>query len=695
MSSIVKKGTLFVPKLKKNIRRRTVGKSEGPPTPSVTQESKPAESQKDNNKDLINEHELVPLTPEGTQVTFYSSKRSTQVEDSPEENIDPIDATKTLNDLAVHDQEEEEDDDSDDYGDNDIFKAPVEKPRRTSSVSHRRLSGIGIRKGSRSASISFTGTPRSSFSESEKPVLIQIPPSNKIKRRKSSSIRPNKRMSIASENSLFIGELHEPQIEEEEEDQDASVSSPTANVIEPSVADNDVDGNEEEMLSSKSNEVSRDELYRQEKYIIYALNKKGNKLQQYRTGDIPPHILEEHMEYLKKSGRSYVELPLAPEKVVMKVSKLTEIPRRIFQNESKFSQEIELDPESFTMKDLCNPELPIGSISSNFQLVKEAREREKKAKELRRVARKFAKASKMSYEKAYEIVERGGMDTHQTELIEKLKLDLAIGSRSHFGPNNEDDSSIDKDEEEEIIKKDEEDTSITEGEIVTKKEEDPLDTGSEYSNLKSANNHESIRLIQDAEGKIEINAESTQVTRGSNNGYERIREETNPFERPVISNTYSKRKHTDKWDKQEDMEFFSALSTWGTDFSMISSLFPHRSRKQIKSKFNLEEKKRPELVDLALRRKLPKILEKYEQEAGIKLSTKEEFERERDQLRAEHERQKKEILKGQERAKKEDDARNRDREIQRRSGQKPIERLTKKKQLRSNEEVVGTLERKR
>lgn len=713
MSSIVKKGTLFVPKLKKNIRRRNVSKNEGPPTPSVTQESSSDNTQKENNKHLISESGLIPLTPEGTQVTFYGNKRSAQLESSPDDNIDPIDKTKIVTELAVDDPEDEAgEEEEEEYGDIDIFKDPVpEKPRRTSSVSHRRLSGIGIRKGSRSASISFSGTPRSSFSESEKPVFIQIPPSNKVKRRKSSTIRPNKRISIASEGSIFVGDSHEPQIQEEEEEEYNEVSLVTSTSPEQTSAIDDTSADKllaEALLTSNSNVVSRDELFKQKKYIIYALNKQGTKLQQFRTGDLPPAVLEEHIQYVSKTGRGTVDLPLAPENVVMKVSKLSEIPRRIFKNESKFSQEIQLDPESFTMKDLCNPELPIGSISPDFEMVKEAREREKKAKELRRIARKYAKTAKISYESAYEIVEQGGMEEEQRRLIETIKLDLSARSGILTDINNN--NLLETEDTEKMVKLDGEDGDSLHREQtsdnndnendgnddpVTKQEDVPLDINNEYSDLKTTRTHDSsIKLIQDADGNIDINAESTIVHRTSLNAFERIREETNRFERPVISNTYSKRKHTDKWDEQEDMEFFSALSTWGTDFSMISSLFPHRTRKQIKSKYNLEEKKRPELVDLALRRKLPKNLMEYEQEAGIKLNTIDEFEKERAKLRAEHERQKKEILKEQEKAKREDDEKNRAREIEKRSGQKPIERLSKNKQLRSNEEVVGTLDRR-
>lgn len=46
-----------------------------------------------------------------------------------------------------------------------------------------------------------------------------------------------------------------------------------------------------------------------------------------------------------------------------------------------------------------------------------------------------------------------------------------------------------------------------------------------------------------------------------------------------------------------------ALSQFGTDFEMIAGLFPHRTRRQIKAKFNREDKLFPQVVTDALMRR--------------------------------------------------------------------------------------------
>lgn len=63
--------------------------------------------------------------------------------------------------------------------------------------------------------------------------------------------------------------------------------------------------------------------------------------------------------------------------------------------------------------------------------------------------------------------------------------------------------------------------------------------------------------------------------------------------------------HGDKWTDEENDIFFKALSMYGTDFSMISVLFPHRDRRHIRNKFKKEERERPDEVERALNSRLP------------------------------------------------------------------------------------------
>lgn len=75
--------------------------------------------------------------------------------------------------------------------------------------------------------------------------------------------------------------------------------------------------------------------------------------------------------------------------------------------------------------------------------------------------------------------------------------------------------------------------------------------------------------------------------------------------RLVNSSTYSKREVSEKWESTATALFYEALSMFGTDFECISKMFPGRSRRQIKNKFNLEERKYPQKITLALRTRIP------------------------------------------------------------------------------------------
>lgn len=57
---------------------------------------------------------------------------------------------------------------------------------------------------------------------------------------------------------------------------------------------------------------------------------------------------------------------------------------------------------------------------------------------------------------------------------------------------------------------------------------------------------------------------------------------------------------SDPWNEDETDRFYDALKNWGTDFMIISQLFPAKTRAQIKKKFNREERIDPERVNNAL-----------------------------------------------------------------------------------------------
>lgn len=67
----------------------------------------------------------------------------------------------------------------------------------------------------------------------------------------------------------------------------------------------------------------------------------------------------------------------------------------------------------------------------------------------------------------------------------------------------------------------------------------------------------------------------------------------NSFTRKINQSTYGKRTKTESWDEDLTDLFYRGLRMFGTDFMMISKLFPGRNRRQIKLKFNKEERRDP------------------------------------------------------------------------------------------------------
>lgn len=79
---------------------------------------------------------------------------------------------------------------------------------------------------------------------------------------------------------------------------------------------------------------------------------------------------------------------------------------------------------------------------------------------------------------------------------------------------------------------------------------------------------------------------------------------------------------SDPWNEEETDRFYEALKNWGTDFQIISQLFPPKTRMQIKKKFNREERLDPERVNAALLGKdvVRMDLNAYAQAANLDIS---------------------------------------------------------------------------
>lgn len=63
---------------------------------------------------------------------------------------------------------------------------------------------------------------------------------------------------------------------------------------------------------------------------------------------------------------------------------------------------------------------------------------------------------------------------------------------------------------------------------------------------------------------------------------------------------YSRQKRTREWPSSETIKFYRCLQNVGTDFSLMVSLFPNRTRRDLKLKFKKEEKINGHLINKAL-----------------------------------------------------------------------------------------------
>ena len=88
----------------------------------------------------------------------------------------------------------------------------------------------------------------------------------------------------------------------------------------------------------------------------------------------------------------------------------------------------------------------------------------------------------------------------------------------------------------------------------------------------------------------------------------------------INSATRGKQRRTQRWTGEETERFFHAISQWGTDFEMITRLFPRRTRREIKAKWTRESRQNPQRLDDAFQRRTAVDLNAYGQAAGVDLS---------------------------------------------------------------------------
>lgn len=113
--------------------------------------------------------------------------------------------------------------------------------------------------------------------------------------------------------------------------------------------------------------------------------------------------------------------------------------------------------------------------------------------------------------------------------------------------------------------------------------------------------------------------------------------EEDDFSRITTSGTFMKRERNIYWDAESTEKFYNGLRMFGTDFEMISKMFPNRNRRQIKLKFNKEERDYPRKVYNALMGEAVKIdFEEYKSQTGLEYETSDDIKAQQAQIEAEH-----------------------------------------------------------
>ncbi|PWN19603.1 hypothetical protein BCV69DRAFT_284234 [Microstroma glucosiphilum] len=143
-------------------------------------------------------------------------------------------------------------------------------------------------------------------------------------------------------------------------------------------------------------------------------------------------------------------------------------------------------------------------------------------------------------------------------------------------------------------------------------------SGGTYASLRETAHVPQMRVV---DGQIVLDETSLTVNRNQEQAFEEsemIDEEIG--HKFVNSSTGSKREKSVRWTAVETDKFFKAVSMWGSDFEMISRMFPNRSRKQVKNKWTREERANPTRLDVAFARRLPVDLDRYAIMANVDLS---------------------------------------------------------------------------
>ncbi|KAK4696018.1 transcription factor TFIIIB component B'', partial [Lecanoromycetidae sp. Uapishka_2] len=200
--------------------------------------------------------------------------------------------------------------------------------------------------------------------------------------------------------------------------------------------------------------------------------------------------------------------------------------------------------------------------------------------------------------------------------------------------------------------------------------EGPSETADERLERLRRRNEQEESVLQNVpntiivNGQIQIDEDSLQIDRHKEAALERAAEPLNSIEESDLTHkmnqaTYMKRDKSGGWNELLTERFYDGLRMFGTDFEMISKMFPGRTRHKIKLKFCKEEKLNHERIkSTLLGEKLAVDIIEFEKMAGTEFDDPEELEKE-----MEEDRKRLEEETAQEKEALEDQIRSRERDV--------------------------------
>lgn len=111
------------------------------------------------------------------------------------------------------------------------------------------------------------------------------------------------------------------------------------------------------------------------------------------------------------------------------------------------------------------------------------------------------------------------------------------------------------------------------------------------SAVSTQTNHTDILKIKD--GKIVLDDTATYGDFKNYSSYD-VSEDSHGI---VTSSSFKKSRGKTHWTEEDNQLFYDALNVCGIEFTLISELFPHKTRKQIKRKFLKEERLNKHRID--------------------------------------------------------------------------------------------------